>query len=720
MTTSLAKFLNPKSIALVGATERSVWSNATYEALQTIGFEGRIHPVNRRGGTLYGRPAATSASAIGEPVDTALLMVPAAALEEALADLEVAGIHNVVLLSSGFAEAGEEGRQRQDVLAASARRRSIRILGPNCLGFANFVDRTAVWTASLRTPLPAGSVGIASQSGAIAGQLLFIAQGHGIGISRMLSTGNEADIDIAEAIEYLVDDEHTRAIAVFAETVRDPARFAAAAQRALEAGKPIVVLKMGTSEVTAKSAQAHTGSLVGDDRVFDAVCQRYGLMRVRSIEDLIFTTEFAARTGRFAPGGLAAVSMSGGMCEIFADRAQEEGLVLTPLEPQTEAALREVLPGYGTPHNPLDVTGAAMLEPELFGRALEALARDPGLGAVLVVADVPNAPPNDTPLNRAVIEQVAKGLATSALPSIVCSHWVMPVTDLSHELIAESGIRYIASGIHHAMSAAGSVSRWSSRLRAHEAALAVIAGDTATNAQARTALQAAIAADPRPSSERQTLALLERAGIPVIPMQLSRSADEAVRFARTSADPVVLKIASPDIPHKTEVGGVALSLTGDEAVSKAWLSMDEQVRRLRPDAAIDGILVAPMRTGGVELFVGTLRDPQWGAVLMVGLGGIWVEALQDTALRVLPVTPADVLEMLGELRGAKLLDGWRGAPAVDRPALAQVVAAIGDAALALGPHLVSLEINPLRALGADIEALDALAVWDDNDPEETP
>jgi len=698
-SSSLHCFLHPKAIAFVGATERSVWSNAALASLRTLGYAGQLYPVNRRGGSFHGMAAATSAEAIGEPVDTALLMVPADALDDALADLQRAGIGNAVLLSSGFAEAGEEGRERQRQLTAKARSRGLRILGPNCLGFVNFVDRSAVWTASLREPLPAGTLGIVSQSGALAGQLSFMAQVHGIGLSRMVSTGNESDIDIAEVIDYLVDDEHTRSIAVFAETVRDPQRFAAAAERALAVAKPIVVLKMGSSEITAQAAQAHTGSLVGDDRVFDAMCQRLGLMRVRSIEDLVFTAAFASMTGPFAAGGLAAVSMSGGMCEIFAERAEEEGLVLTPLAPATEAALREVLPGYGTPQNPLDVTGAAMLQPELFGNALEALVRDPALGAAIVVADVPNAPANDTPLNRAVLAQVARGLSASPVPAIVCSHYVMQVSERSRELIAETGIRHIACGIHHAMSAAGAVRRWSETLRRRQGAQGVAA-----------AVPAMPPAQPL-RSERETLEWLSQRGVPVVPVRLSRSAHEAARFADELGGPVVLKIASAQIAHKTEVGGVALNLQGADAVRAAWQAMDARVRAARPEAEIDGILVAPMRQGGLELFVGTVRDPQWGPALAVGLGGIWVEALRDTSLRLLPVTPAEVKDMLAELRGARLLDGWRGAPAADRDAIAEAVAAIGNAALALGPELVSLEVNPLRVDGGTVEALDALAVW---------
>lgn len=697
MTTSLQAFLNPSSIAFVGATERSVWSNVAYDNLKTLEFSGEIYPVNRRGGKVYGRAAATSASAIGAVVDAALLMVPAAALEEAILDLHAAGIGHAVVLSSGFAETGVEGRQRQENLARFAAAHGVRILGPNCLGFANFANRTALWTSPLRAPLPAGSLGIVSQSGALAGQLSYMAQVHGIGLSRMVSTGNEADIDLAEVVEYLVEDETTHAIAVFAETIRNPARFAKAAASALEVAKPIVVLKMGASEIVARAAQAHTGALVGDDRVFDAICHRYGLIRVRSLEDLLFTAALAQKTGPLPRAGIAVASISGGVCEIMAERAAEEGVPLAQLSDATQDALRGVLPSYATPQNPLDITGAAVLQPDIFGDALHVLSQDEAVGAVCVVVDVPNSAANDTPANRAYMQQVARGLQGSPVPAVAFSHYVMQVTPLSRELARDAAIPHVACGIHHAMTAIGAIHRWSQRVRRPYADVA--AGQPCAGMREQL------------SSEYAVTRWLSGQGVPVIPTQLTRTAEEAAAFALQAGGPVVLKIASPHIAHKTEVGGVVLNLQSESAVAAAWIEMMRRVTKERPDARIDGILAAPMRQAGVELFVGTLNDLQWGPTLAVGLGGVWVEALRDTSLRLLPVSREDVLEMLAELRGARLLDGWRGAPAADKEKVADAIVAIGNAALRLGPGLASLEVNPLRALGETVEALDALAVW---------
>lgn len=697
MTASLRAFLNPTSIALVGATERSAWSNVAYDNLKALEFSGQLYPVNRNGGKVYGRTAATSARAIGERVDAALLMVPASALEGAIVDLHLAGIAHAVVLSSGFAETGADGRQRQDALAAFAASKGVRLLGPNCLGFANFADRTAIWTSALRAPLPAGSLGIVSQSGALAGQLSYLAQVHGIGLSRMVSTGNEADVDLAEVLEYLVEDDRTKSIALFAETIRNPARFAKAAARALEIAKPISILKMGASEAAAKAAQAHTGSLVGEDRVFDAVCCRYGLMRVKSLEDLLFTAAVAQKTGPLPRAGIAVASISGGVCEIMAERAAEEGVPLAGLADATQDALRGVLPSYATPQNPLDITGAAVLQPDIFGDALRILSQDEGVGAVCVAVDIPNSPANDTPANRTYMQQVARGLAHSPIPAVAFSHYVMHVTSLSRELARDSGIPHVACGIHHAMTAIGAIQRWSQRVGRPQAA---VAGD-----------EPCLDLREQLSSEHAVSRWLCGQGVGVVPTQLTRTAQEAAAFAGRLGAPVVLKIASPHIPHKTEVGGVILDLQGESAVAAAWIDMMRRVGKERPHARIDGILVAPMRKGGVELLVGTLNDPQWGPALAVGLGGVWAEALRDTSLRLLPVTGDDVRDMLSELRGARLLDGWRGAPAADKGKLADAIAAIGNAALRLGPELLSLEVNPLRVDGQTVEALDALAVW---------
>ncbi len=693
---SLDRLFRPRSIALVGASDRSIWSVSAFDNLKRAGFEGRVVPVNPKGGVIHGVEAATSIAAIGEPIDAALLMVPEAALADTLQDLKTAGVGGAVILSAGFAETGDDGAQRQAALTAAARESGIRILGPNCLGFANFADGTPIWTTPLRRPMPNPTLAVVSQSGALASQMEQFAYQQRIALTHMISTGNEADLTIADAIEYLTHRSEARAIALFLETVRDPVGFVRAVEAANAAGKAVVVLKVGTSEAAAAAAQAHTGSLVGDDRVFDALCRRLGVVRVKSLEELVVTADVIGRIGKVERPGLAMMAMSGGLCEIAVDQAEVEGLSLPTLAPETLTALREALPSYATPNNPLDTTGAAMTQPDLIAQALRVISNDPSIGLVSFVFDAP-AKADARGFAARFIDAVGQGIKDAATPGLMFSHTFSPVSGEGRGMTDAAGVAYSGGGLRHALTAIGHLFRWSS-------------------AKARP-LDLGRAAGGRPEvggGERGVLDYLASHGVPVIPGVVATSAEQAVDTARGFDSPAVLKIASPDIPHKTEVGGVALQLSGDEAVAGAYADIRARVAAARPEARIDGVIVSPMRSAGVELFVGTLKDPQWGPAIAVGLGGVLVEALKDTSLRLLPITETDALEMMDELRGKVLLDGFRGAAAVDRAAAARAIVAIGEAALALGSDLVSLEVNPLLANGDRIEALDGLVIWEDS------
>ncbi|MGH7212930.1 MAG: acetate--CoA ligase family protein, partial [Acetobacteraceae bacterium] len=485
-------------------------------------------------------------------------------------------------------------------------------------------------------------------------------------------------------IEHLLDNPKVRAIALFAETIRDAERFAAVARKALEAEKPIVVLKIGLSDITAKSAQAHTGALVGDDRVFNGICRRLGIVRVESIEDLLFTADIITRTGVVRPDGIAVVSVSGGACEIFADRASLGALPIPPLSPAATEALRGALPAFGTPHNPLDITGGAVLQPELFEQGLRILGSQPEFSALCCLFDVPTAEESASDFVLAALRHIGEGLKAAPIPALMISHTTKPVTDTAYRILQETGLPYVGCGIHHGANAFAHAFWWSEQVRR---------GITATPPAPR-AVPVGL-----PLSERAALAFLAGRGVPVIPTELAEDADQAVAAARRIGGTVVLKIASDDITHKSDIGGVALNLEGDQAVADAF----RRVRAAAPAGArVDGVLVAPMRTGGLELFVGCTRDAQWGMVIAVGLGGVWVEVLRDVAIRPLPVAPTEVRRMLTELRGAKLLGGVRGVPAADLDSVARVVAAIGDAALALGSGLDALEVNPLWVKGSHV------------------
>jgi acyl-CoA synthetase (NDP forming) len=690
---TLQRLFYPQSIALVGASERSPWSQLLHANIQRVGYAGRLYAVNKTGAAAHGYPGYRACRELPEAVDAAYLLVPLDAVLDAFDDIVESGIQSVVILTSGFAEAGSEGAALQDELTRRARAAGVTFLGPNCLGYANLTIRAAMTPIPIHPPFLPGKVALVGQSGATSIEIVDMAHDSNIGLSMCIATGNEAMLDIAACVDFLVDDEHTQVIMVFAETLRDTATFAAAARRAATKRKAIVMLKAGATELTAQVAAAHTGSLVGNDAVFDAACRQLGVLRVHTLEDLVTTAGLLAHTGPLRAPGVGIVSISGGACTLIADRAEAHGVSLPALSPATRARLREAIPGPGDALNPFDVTGAAVRDPALFERVLGALGDDPAIGFIGCVYSMPW---NDKWQQVPAIEVIGRALGKLPQPSAMLNQTLRPVSQKSRDIMAACGVPAAFGGLEAVLTALGHISRWSAWLDAQP-----------TAERPGPVLPASV----RPDSERATLDFLASRGVPVIPAKLAKTRGEAIDFAAALATPVALKIASPDIAHKTEVGGVQLHLQGDAAVGAAFDALWARVQQARPEARLDGVLVSPMREGGLEILVGTVRDPQWGLTLAVGLGGVWVEALADTQLHVLPVSPQEAKALLGRLRAAKLLQGFRGSPPVDLDRLARVIAAIGAAALALGDSLAALEVNPLWVCGARVEALDALAVW---------
>ena len=717
---TIAALLNPASVVLIGASDKSRWSSIAFDNLTQGGFRGKVHLVNPRGAIAHGQPAATTCAAIGEPVALGLIMTPTTAVADALAGLAAAGGRAAVILSAGFAETGAAGAAAQEQVRAVAAQHGIRLLGPNCLGFINFVNRAYVWTTPVKVPSRNSGVGIVSQSGATAHFLTALAHQQDVGVSYAISTGNEADLDGAAFVDFLIDDPSTRAIAVFAETFRSPQRFRAAAVRALAAAKPIVVLKIGASDTTVKSAMAHTGSLVGDDKVFDGICAQYGILRVHSMEQLLATADIAGRTGVLRAGGLGVVTNSGGVGEIAADTAHLRGITVPALSEAAQAVMRATIPDSATPHNPIDLTGSVTPE------QCEGVVRVMGAQEDVAVLLCPwyQVPTSDDQVSERLTQlhhHLGRGLAAAPVPGFLVSYTNTSVNDMARRTIEAESLNYLACGLDQALSGLAGAMRWSQRQREYalSAGKPLVGAGFSPSPVLGPAPGSANPQDGRPRSkrdgqsrsEREALAFLARHGVPVVPATLAVDADQAITAARALDGAVVLKIASPDIAHKSDIGGVALNLQGDAAVRNAFLQMIAAARTHCPDALIEGVIVAPMRERGLELLAGFTRDPQWGPVLAVGLGGVWVEIMQDVALRLLPVDAAEVKRMLGSLRGAKLLQGQRGVPAADIDKLAAVIARIGDVLLACGDDLQEADINPLWVRGDQVEALDALLVW---------
>ena len=696
----LTTLFRPRSVALVGASGKSTFSILAYNNLVQFGFSERTYLVNRRGAETHGRATARSCAEIGEPVDVAFLMVPQAGTLDAMSDAAAAGIRNAVILSSGYGEAGEAGRVAQAELVAHAESLGMVLLGPNHLGFANFTEGIPV-TSIPGLPAKGGPVALLSQSGASSSAMLDFATMVNVGLSYMVTLGNEAMITAGHVLDFLVDDPETRAVAVFMETVRDPEVFRRAARRAAAAGKAVVVLKAGSSELSARTAAAHTGALVGDDRVIDAIFADLGVIRVDSIEDMLITAGAAAALGRLAKPGIGIVSISGGACDIVADRAEDLGAELPEIAEPTRAALGEIMPDYGTVQNPLDVTGAAVIDPTIFTRAIGVMSQDPAIGVVGVINGVPWFDDGRPYVAQRLVDAIGTGMTGAAGPTVYINQVLQPITDYTRAIMAQAGVNYVIPGLRQAVVALRNVAWWSAATR-----------DFAGSAAATAAVPV-----PAPElrrgqwSEEAARRLLLDAGIPVVPARLVTSGDDAVKAVAEFGGPVCLKVVSPQILHKTDIGGVRLDVPADEdAVRAAFADVTTAAARV-DSASVEGVLVSPMRRGGTELLVGVVRDPHWGPMLAVAIGGVLVEVLKDSALAPLPVTPGQARALLDKLRGRAVLDGVRGAAPADLDALAAVIARTGDLALALGDDLESLEINPLRIDGAAVEALDAVVTW---------
>jgi acyl-CoA synthetase (NDP forming) len=691
----LQRALTPASVAIVGAKDASATSYGVVEALNRVGFGGRIFAVNRSGTPAHGLPTFASCAAIGEPVDTAVLLVPAGAVGDVLDDAAAAGIRTAVVLASGWAETGLAGAADQEALVGRARQLGITVIGPNCLGFMNVAARAGAWVASFPRDMRQGPVGIVSQSGGMGNALVDLAAEFGIGVSCVVTTGNEPMVTTTDVLEYLIEDDGTASVAMFTEAIADPARFLAAAARARELGKAIVILKAGSSTLAARNAVSHTGSLVGDDRVVDAALRQCAAIRVRSLEELIVTADVAARTGPLRAPGVAVVSISGGSVDIVADEAARLGLDLPQFGEPASRAITAALPGFAAVRNPLDITGAALGDE--FEQVLRIVDKQQEFGVVAVLCNVPAYDSCKVAGIGGLLTTIGRGLGSIATPGFLLSQSIAHLNEAGRAAARAAGVCALP-GLSLGTAALARLTWWSRRLAA---------------AGARSAAQPAPPPPRAPPgggaiSEWAARQLLEQAGVPFVPAVLARSASAAAQAAAGFGGPVAVKLVSPDVPHKSDIAAVRLGVEGAARVRQAFADVVAAGLTHRPGIRVEGVQIAPMRRGGVELVAGVTRDPHWGLVLAVGLGGLLVEVVADLAVRLLPVTDADIEEMLGELRGSAVLGGVRGERPADRVAAVTAIRRIADAAWGLGGELASLEVNPLRVDHAGAEALDAL------------
>lgn len=690
-TAAMESLLRPQRIALVGASDKNLFSRRAFAQHSRLIGARPITLVNPRSDVVHGRSTVPSCQEIEGGIDCAFLLTPQSATVDALRDAAAGGARAAAVLSQGWAEDGDDGRRAQAELVEAATELGVTLLGPNHLGFANLWDRIAMCALGLDMPIEPGPFALITQSGAVGSSLVGYAARNDARFSFVVTTGNESMVTVADVLDYVVDDENTKAIGIFAETIRDPELFRTAARRAADRGKAVVMLKVGASELAAETAKAHTGALVGDDRVIDAVLRQEGVIRVRSVEDLINTGMLCAHTGPLRKPGIAVMSVSGGACDLIADQGAEVDLPLPRISADTAAKLTEVLPPSAHPQNPLDVTGAAATRPEVWQGSFEALAGEPEVGLIGAVTSLPT---DGEPQRVDTFRAVAEAIAATGVPGAILPQIDQPQSEAVRLAKADTGIDVVMPGVERFVRAAAGLSRWSAWLNARD-------HDPVETSTVDVTLD-----QTGPISEAAARDLLVGAGIDVIPATLTATREEALAAAADFGGAVVLKMSSPEVAHKTEIGGVELNLSGPEAVGAAFDRLT--ARAEAAGIALDGVLVSPMRNGGVELLVGVTRDDDWGQVLAIALGGAMVELLDDSALRVLPVSRDDVATAITELRGYPLLTGFRGSKPADIDRIVDTVMRVAAVAESLGDRIEAVEINPLLVDGERVEALDAL------------
>ena len=696
--------MQPRSIAVIGASQRMSRATRVVANLKRFGYGGRIFPINPKYNTVLDLPCYPDLASTPEQADSVVVAIPAEQVPAILTTAVDSGVRAAVVLSSGFAEAGPAGQARQAALERLASERGLLICGPNCYGVFNIGLGAATFSADMAEP-QRGRVALVSQSGgfshAIAEHLM---RQRAVGLSYIVSCGNQAGLGVEDYVEFLLEDGDTDVIGMFVEGFKRPGRLRAVAARALARGKPLVILKVGRSENARQAMLAHTGSLAGAPEIVEAVLRQSGIVQVTSINELIDTLALMSMAARFARKNwrLAVLSGLGGECGNLSDVAERVGIELPPLASSTVETLRGFMPDFANPRNPLDGTGAMYENPALFPRLLDVLLQDEQVDVVAFNTRVNVPAPGGGAPSRGYAQVLCEAIRRGTDRLVFCFN-SFPGGDLDQEVIrplAETGIPFL-EGSESALLALRN-------LRAYRRFLDRPGPPPATPVAAAVPPGSGVLSGA--AAER----LLREFGIPLVETRAARDAEQAVAAADSLGYPVALKIDSPDILHKTDVGGVRLGCANAAAVRTGVAAILDEVHRRAPAARLQGVLVQPLLTGGLEMIVGVKRDPLLGPAIVCGFGGVFVEILRDVVVRVPPLDRAEAHAMLGELRGAALLRGARGRPPADVAALAAVLMRVAHLAETHATALRALDLNPLVVLdeGRGAVALDWLIELD--------
>jgi acyl-CoA synthetase (NDP forming) len=693
----------PASIAIVGASaDPRSFGGFVLANLERFGYPGQIHLVSRSSTEINGRNCVATIDQLPKGIDLAVLAIPEGGVLDAVGALAARGVRAAVLFASGYAEAGEEGVAKQQALAAAAKAAGILLVGPNCMGFTNFADRVPLTFEPIEAPpmVTEPGIGVVAQSGFMAANLRDALVSRGLPVRAIFSTGNEVSVSIEDVLAHYIADSQVSVITVYVEQIRRPALFLQLAEQARAAGKPIVLLMPGRSERAREAAQSHTGALAGDHASATAALQRQAVVVVESLDELFDASAILVRHPRPASGGLAFMTGSGALKNIALDFADDIDLALPALTAATTAQLKSMLPAYAVAENPLDYTTIGVRQPGLIGEIVDVMLADASIGSLLLC--IPVGP---MVAQRDKAEHIVPALARAGKPAVlVLTGDAGPIEPFFLDAIRASGVPFFRSA-DRALRALRRIADYSEALQRAERA-------------SRVPLAAAI---PLPGAvpangifaEYQGKAWLAQACLAVPQGELASSADHAVAVARRIGFPVVLKAQASELPHKSDVGGVLVGLADEAALRAGWDQLFASVKHHRPELVLDGALVEAMGPRGLELVVGAKRDADWGPVVLVGLGGIWIEALKDVRLIPADMAEEDIVVELTRLKAAVVLRGIRGSAAVDLQAIAKVVAQVG-AQMRANPELLEIDINPLVAYAQGsaqpVLALDALVV----------
>jgi acetyltransferase len=697
----LDTFFAPESIALIGASrDLEKIPGRLLSMLRKNDFPGKLYPINPNYGDIDGLKCYPSIADVGQPIDLAVVIIPARAVLGALEQCAAAGVRNAVIISSGFAEEGGDSAAMQDAIAALAKKTGMRISGPNAEGFYSQVQRVAATfspTVDVKSDAPQliatkRRIGIVAQSGGIGFAIYHRAKAIGIALSYVVSAGNESDLGAGEFLDYMVQDSSTDVILLFIEGIRDVEKFFAAARRAAEIGKPVIVTKVGRSGAGERAAASHTASMAGWSAAYDAVFAKYGFIISNDLDEAVAIA--AVLTTNPLPKGdrVAVLTVSGGAGIWGADTVSMQGLQVPELSAAIQAEISKLLPSYGATRNPIDVTAQGVHSGGL-QKGIDLLDVSDEVDALLVVLSLSS----DTrmPFKQAELKPV---ISAQNKP-IVFYSYTLP-SDFARRELAASGVVVLSGLTHAGVAMRKMLERAKFKLAPPVAAAALRPRDISAHLKSPTL------------SEADSKALLREAGIALPDEVLVTKKDELDAAIARVGFPLVMKIQSRDIPHKSEVGGVRVNITSKGEVFLAYEALLENARRHRPDAAIQGVLVGPMAKKGVEIIIGTMLDATFGPMIMVGLGGVTTELFRDVIYRPAPVSALEATAMLAELKAAPLLTGFRGAAKADIAALSELISQVSVLAAQYREQISEIEINPVlvHPEGQGVTIVDALVV----------